>query len=72
MSPQSAPVAYPGTREPVAPDNDPRRPPGPRRFNLSSLAAMTFLVVCAVYFLVPFFWLFVSATKWCIHQVVIK
>jgi len=24
---------------------------------------MTFLVVCAIYFLVPFFWLFVSATK---------
>lgn len=24
---------------------------------------MTFLVVCAMYFLVPFFWLFVSATK---------
>jgi multiple sugar transport system permease protein len=24
---------------------------------------MTFLIVCAIYFLVPFFWLFVSATK---------
>jgi multiple sugar transport system permease protein len=36
---------------------------GPRKFNLSSLGAMTFLVVCAMYFLVPFLWLIVSATK---------
>ena len=34
-----------------------------RRFNLSSLGAMTFLVVCAIYFLVPFLWLIVAATK---------
>lgn len=63
MSPQSASVAYPGTREPVASGHDQRRPPGPRRFNLSQIVAMTILVVFAVYFLVPFFWLFVSATK---------
>jgi multiple sugar transport system permease protein len=63
MSPQPASVAYPGTREPVAPEHDRGRRPGPKRFNLGSLAVMTFLVVCAVYFLVPFFWLFVSATK---------
>ena len=62
MSQQSASVRYPGAREPVTPEHDQRRP-GPRRFNLSSLGAMTFLVVCAIYFLVPFFWLFVSATK---------
>ena len=62
MSQQSATVPYPGARESVTPEHGQRRP-GPRRFNLSSLAAMTFLVVCAIYFLVPFFWLFVSATK---------
>jgi multiple sugar transport system permease protein len=57
MSQQSASVPYPSAREPVTPEHD------QRRFNLSSLGAMTFLVVCAIYFLVPFFWLFVSATK---------
>src|SRR3984893_7590181 len=62
MSQQSASVPYPSAREPVTPEHDQRRL-GPRRFNLSSLGAMTFLVVCAIYFLVPFFWLFVSATK---------
>ena len=62
MSQQSASVPYQSAREPVTPEHDQRRP-GPRRFNLSSLGAMTFLVVCAIYFLVPFFWLFVSATK---------
>jgi multiple sugar transport system permease protein len=36
---------------------------GPRRFDFGGLAAMTFLFVCAIYFLVPFFWLVVSATK---------
>ena len=63
MSPQSASVAYPDTREPVTPEHDQRRRPGTRRFNLSSLVAMTILFVFAIYFLVPFFWLFVSATK---------
>ena len=62
MSQQSASVPYPGVHEPVTPEHDQRRP-GPRRFNLSSIGAMTFLVACAIYFLVPFFWLFVSATK---------
>ena len=60
MSQQSATVPYPSARELATPEHTQRRP---RRFNLSSLAAMTFLVVCAIYFLVPFFWLFVSATK---------
>jgi multiple sugar transport system permease protein len=62
MSRQSAPVAYPGVREPVTSEHDQKRF-GPKRFNLSSFAAMTFLVMCSIYFLVPFFWLFVSATK---------
>ena len=62
MSQQSASVPYPSAREPVTPEHGQRRP-GQRRFNLSSLGAMTFLVVCAIYFLVPFFWLFVSASK---------
>src|SRR5438876_7604807 len=62
MSQQSASVPYPSAREPVTPEHDQRRL-DPRRFNLSSLGAMTFLIVCAIYFLVPFFWLFVSATK---------
>src|SRR5437763_1566681 len=63
MSQQSAPVVYRSAREPVTPDNDQRRRPGLRRFNLSSLGATTILVVCTIYFLVRFFWLFVSATK---------
>jgi multiple sugar transport system permease protein len=29
----------------------------------SRVGAMTFLIICALYFLVPFFWLIVSATK---------
>lgn len=62
MSQQSATVPYPGTREPVTPEHG-RKRPRPRRFNLSSLGAMTFLFVFAIYFLVPFFWLVISATK---------
>src|SRR5260370_39271251 len=57
MSQQSATVPYPSAREPVTPEHD------QRRFNLISLGAMTFLVVCAIYFLVPFLWLIVAATK---------
>ena len=33
------------------------------RFNPGGLAAMLFLVVCTLYFLTPFFWLVVTATK---------
>src|SRR5947209_2941376 len=62
MSQQSASVPYPSARELAAPEHAQKRP-GPRRFNFSSLGAMTFLVVCAIYFLLPYFWLFVSATK---------
>lgn len=63
MSPQPAPVAYPDTREPDAFEHDQRRRPGRRRFKFSQFVTMTILIVCAIYFLVPFFWLFVSATK---------
>jgi multiple sugar transport system permease protein len=35
----------------------------PRRFNLGSIGAMTFLFIFTVYFLIPFFWLVISATK---------
>jgi len=57
MREQSAPVLYSTTREHA------KRRPRPRRFNPSSLGAMTFLVVFAIYFLAPYFWLVVSATK---------
>jgi multiple sugar transport system permease protein len=62
MSKPLTSVSYPGASE-LATTGYTRRRPGPRRFNLSSIVAMMFLVVCAIYFLVPFFWLFVSATK---------
>jgi multiple sugar transport system permease protein len=35
----------------------------PRRFNLSSIGVMTTLFIFTLYFLIPFFWLVVSATK---------
>jgi multiple sugar transport system permease protein len=35
----------------------------PRRFNLASVGAMTILLLFTLYFLIPFFWLIVSATK---------
>src|SRR5260370_16686938 len=34
-----------------------------RRFNLESTGPMTFLLIFTLYFLIPFFWLVVSATK---------
>jgi ABC-type glycerol-3-phosphate transport system permease component len=63
MSPHPATAADPGTREQMAFEHDQRRPHGPRRYNFSQFVTMTILVVFAIYFLVPFFWLFVSATK---------
>jgi len=62
VSEQLASVPYPSAPE-LATTGHAQRRLGPRQFNLSSLAAMMFLVVCAIYFLMPFFWLFVSATK---------
>ena len=58
MSQQTAPVPIPTARELVT-----ARQERPRRFNLESIPAMTLLFLCAVYFLVPFFWLIVSSTK---------
>jgi len=40
-----------------------QRRPGPKGFNLGRLGAMTFLIVCTLYFITPFFWLIVSASK---------
>ncbi len=40
-----------------------RRGPRQQTIKLSSIAAMTFLFICTIYFMVPFFWLFVSSTK---------
>jgi multiple sugar transport system permease protein len=62
MREQFASVLHPTARE-VATTEPAQRRPAPRRFNLSSLGATTFLFVFAIYFLVPYFWLFVSATK---------
>jgi multiple sugar transport system permease protein len=58
MSQQTASVPMPTTKERAI--SAQRRP---RRFNLASIGAMTFLLVFTLYFLVPFFWLVVSATK---------
>ena len=62
MRKQLTPVPYPTAREPAAADHAQKRY-RPKRFNLSSLGAMTFLFVFAMYFLAPYFWLVVSATK---------
>src|SRR5207247_4672930 len=62
MRKQLAPVPYPTTRE-QATTGHVRKRPRPRQFNLSSLGAMTFLFVFAMYFLVPFFWLVVSSNN---------
>jgi len=62
MSQQFASVPDPSAPE-LATTKHAQRRLGARRFNLSSLGAMTFLVVFAIYFLAPYFWLVVSATK---------
>jgi multiple sugar transport system permease protein len=58
MSQQTASVPIPTAQELVT-----ARQQRPSRFNLESIPAMTLLFLCAVYFLVPFFWLIVSSTK---------
>ncbi len=58
MSQPAASVSLPTAEELALP-----RQKRPRRFNLATLGVMTFLLVFTVYFLVPFFWLVVSATK---------
>src|ERR1700752_1573792 len=58
MSQQTASVSRPTAQELAVPSS--ARAP---RFSLSSLGAMTFLLIFTVYFLLPFFWLVISATK---------
>lgn len=58
MSQQTASVPIATTREAVA-----SRQGMPRRFNMESVGSMTFLFIFTLYFLIPFFWLIVSATK---------
>src|SRR6266702_494271 len=58
MSQQSTSVPMPTAQELTTP-----RQERPRRFNLATIGVMTFLLLFTVYFLVPFFWLVVSATK---------
>ncbi|MDQ2888038.1 MAG: carbohydrate ABC transporter permease, partial [Chloroflexota bacterium] len=58
MSQRTASVPMATTREAVA-----SRQRVPRRFNVESVGSMTFLFIFTLYFLIPFFWLIVSATK---------
>ncbi len=58
MSQQTASVPVPTARELVTAK---QRRSG--RFRLESIPAMAVLLVCTIYFLVPYFWLIVSSTK---------
>jgi multiple sugar transport system permease protein len=58
MSQQTASVPMPTAREVVTTQQ--RRP---QRFDVSTIGAMTFLLVFTLYFLIPFFWLVVASTK---------
>jgi multiple sugar transport system permease protein len=60
MSQQSTAVSI-QTKQRQATEQATRRHTG--RSTGSRVGAMTFLIICACYFLVPFFWLIVSATK---------
>ena len=60
MSQQSATVPMPIGKERAT--TQAVRESSPRATG-SSVGAMTFLILCTLYFLVPFFWLIVSATK---------
>jgi multiple sugar transport system permease protein len=62
MSQPIASATESGTSEPVTTRPAQRRP-GFGRFSLSRLGVMTFLIVCTLYFVLPFFWLIVSASK---------
>ena len=59
MSQQTASVPVPTAREQEAARQQQR----PGRFSLESIPAMAILILCTVYFLVPYFWLIVSSTK---------
>src|SRR5437588_12182365 len=58
MSQQTASVPMPTAQELAI-----ARQQRPRRFNLSTIGVMTFLLIFTLYFLIPFFWLVVAATK---------
>ena len=58
MSQQTASVPMPAARELAIAKQE-----RPLRFNFSMIGAMTFLLIFTLYFLIPFFWLVVSATK---------
>ena len=58
MSHQTASVPISTAQELAIP-----RQERPSRFNLSSMGAMTILLIFTLYFLIPFFWLVVSSTK---------
>jgi multiple sugar transport system permease protein len=60
MSQKSATVPMPAKQE-LATTQTTRM--GAPRVTGSGVGAMTFLVLCTLYFLIPFFWLIVSATK---------
>ena len=61
MSKQVASVSYPSI--PKAVTSEKAESIRPRRFNIESLGSMTFLCACTIYFLIPFFWLVIAATK---------
>ncbi len=58
MSQQTASVPMPTARELAITQQE-----RPRRFNLSTIGAMTFLLVFTLYFLIPFIWLVIASTK---------
>ena len=58
MSQQAASVPMPTAQELALP-----RQERPRRFTLESIGVMTVLFIFVLYFLIPFFWLVISATK---------
>jgi multiple sugar transport system permease protein len=58
MSQQTASVPMPTARELAI-----TRQARPRRFDLSSIGAMTFLLIFTLYFLIPFAWLVIASTK---------
>src|SRR5947209_10550492 len=58
MSQQTASVPMP-----IAQEQAIARQERPRRFDLSTLGAMTLLIIFTLYFLVPFLWLVIASTK---------
>jgi multiple sugar transport system permease protein len=60
MSQQTASVPMTTSREKATIQTSRRSSP---QVTGSSIGAMTFLIICTIYFLVPFFWLIISATK---------